>query len=312
MERPAGRGDHARMSATDVFELDPRAGKLLGDALQRAGFRFTPLQHAIFQARGEEVVVSLYASGRLVVQGRGTESFRARFRAGRTPRGAPGAHGGDDLPPAAGAMGSDEAGKGDTFGPLVVAAVALDEAGAAEALQAGIADSKALTDARVRALAAHFGERLPHELRVLPPPEYMAAWIAAGRNVNKLLTRLHVECLTALRARCDATVAVVDRFAADSPVKRELASRAPGLRVVEVPRAERHPATAAASVLARAAFLDGMEALEQEWAVDLPLGSGTPVAPALRRWAEVHGKDTLGRVAKLHFKNVQTFLTDGR
>ncbi|MDA1259297.1 MAG: ribonuclease HIII [Planctomycetota bacterium] len=300
------------MSATLVFELDAKAGEALGAALRRASFRFTPLRHALFQARGEGVVVSLYASGRLVVQGRDAEAFHTRFLGDRAPRTAAAAPGGDDLPPAAGAMGSDEAGKGDTFGPLVVAAVALDEATAVEAQKAGIADSKALTDTRVRALAEHFSTRLPHEIRVLPPVEYHAAWVAAGRNVNKLLTRLHVECLVALRARSGAAVAVVDRFAADSPVRRELARLAPGLRVVEVPRAERHAATAAASVLARAAFLDGMDALEREWAVDLPLGSGDPVGPALRLWAEVHGKDTLGRVAKLHFKNVQKFINDGR
>lgn len=299
------------MSATLVFDLDARAGRLLGDALHRAGFRFAPLQHAQFQARGEGVVVSLYASGRLVVQGRDAEAFRVRFLGAAAPRGAALADAGE-LPPAADSLGSDEAGKGDTFGPLAVAAVALDAAAAEQVREAGVADSKALADARVRVLAARLVEQLPHELRVLAPPDYNAAWAAAGHNVNRLLARLHAECLTALRERTGAAVAVVDRFAADQPVRRALADLAPGLRVVEVPRAERHPATAAASVLARAAFLDGVAELEREWAVELPLGSGAPVAPALRRWEEIHGRATLGRVAKLHFKNVQAFLADGR
>lgn len=300
------------MTATRVFELDERAGKLLGDALQRAGFRFSPLQHARFQARGEGVVVSLYASGKLVVQGKDAEAFRARFLAGAKERGAAGAEGDGGLPPPAGSMGSDEAGKGDTFGPLAVAAVALDAAAVEEVRAAGVADSKTLTDARVKLLAARFADRLPHELRLLDPPAYHAAWTKAGRNVNKLLTALHADCLAALRARTGAKVAVVDRFAADSPVGKALAKSAPGLRVVEVPRAERHLATAAASVLARAAFLEGLAALEREWAVDLPLGSGAPVPPALREWEKIHGKATLGRVAKLHFKNVQAFLSDER
>lgn len=300
------------MSVTRVFVLDPRAGRLLADALQRAGFRFTPLRHALFQARGDGVVASLYASGKLVVQGGDADAFSARFLPGRAPHTAADAARNAELPPAAGAMGSDEAGKGDTFGPLVVAAVALDEETAAEVEQAGVADSKSLTDARVRALAGHFAPKLPHEIRVLQPPQYAEAWAAAGRNVNKLLTELHVDCLAALRRRCGAQIAVVDRFSAESPVQQQLARVSPGLRVVEVPRAERHAATAAASVLARAAFLDGIESLEQEWAVELPLGSGDPVRPALRRWAEIHGKATLGRVAKLHFKNVQQFLHDER
>lgn len=295
--------------ATHVFELDLRAAKLLGDALAAAGFRFGPLAHAQWQARGEGVVASLYRSGRLVVQGRGAQDFCERFLRGRAPRAAAQT---DDLPPAAGAMGSDEAGKGDTFGPLCVAAVALDEAAARELAEAGVADSKTLADERVRALAAHFGERLPHERRTLSPPQYNAAWLAAGRNVNALLTGLHAECLAALRARGGGAVAVVDRFAASEPVSAALRRSAPGLRVVEVPRAERHLAVAAASVLARADFLDGLAALSDHWAVDLPAGSGTPVPSALRRFAEIHGRDRLGEVAKLHFRNVQRFLDDAR
>ncbi len=300
------------MSATLVFELDPRAGRLLEQALNAAGFRFTSLRHAQFQARGDGVVASLYASGRLVVQGKDAEAFRQRFLHGMATRGAAPAEGDSELPPAAGAMGSDEAGKGDTFGPLVVAAVALDAEGALAAQAAGVTDSKALSDARVRALAGRFEAHLPHEIRILTPPEYNAAWQAAGRNVNRLLAQVHAECLAALRTRTGCAVAVVDRFASDSPVSAALARLAPGLRVVEVPRAERHLATAAASVLARAAFIDGVADLEREWAVDLPLGSGSPVGPALRRWAEIHGKDTLDRVAKTHFKNVQSFIHDGR
>lgn len=298
-------------SATLVFELDPRGAKLLGDALTAAGFRFGPLAHAHWQARGEGVVASLYKSGKLVVQGRDAGAFSARFLQHAAPRGAGAAEAGD-LPPAANSLGSDEAGKGDTFGPLCVVAVAVDAAAADELARAGVADSKTLSDARVLALAEHFRARLPHEERILPPPLYNAAWAAAGRNVNKLLARLHVECLTALHERTGFSVAVVDRFAAESPVRAALAKCAPRLRVTEVPRAERHLATAAASVLARAAFVEGVAQLEERAATDLPLGSGAPVGPALRRYVEIHGRDALGAVAKLHFKNVQSFLHDDR
>ncbi len=297
-------------SATLVFAMDPRGAKVLGDALTAAGFRFGSLAHAQWQARGEGVVASLYNSGKLVVQGPGAEAFRARFlQMGIAVAGK--SHPGDaELPPAANSLGSDEAGKGDTFGPLCVVAVAVDAAAAEELARAGVADSKTLSDARVLALAEHFAARLPHEARVLQPAEYNAAWAAAGRNVNKLLAQLHVDCLTQLHERTGFTIAVVDRFAAESPVRAALAKRAPKLRVTEVPRAERHLATAAASVLARAAFVEGVGKLEQFAATDLPLGSGSPVGPALRRYVEIHGVAALGQVAKLHFKNVQRFIQD--
>lgn len=293
--------------ATLVFELDPRAAKLLGDALTAAGFRFGPLAHAQWQARGEDVIASLYKSGKLVVQGRAADAFSARYLQHRAPRQGK-VEASADLPPAAGSLGSDEAGKGDTFGPLCVVAVAVDADAADELARAGVADSKTLTDARVLTLAEHFGERLPSEARILQPPEYNAAWAAAGHNVNKLLTKLHAECLSALHARTGHAVAVVDRFSAESPVRAALAKSAPRLRVTEVPRGERHLAVAAASVLARAAFLAGIAQLEERAATDLPLGSGTPIAPALRRYVEIHGVAGLGLVAKLHFKNVQRFI----
>jgi ribonuclease HIII len=295
--------------ATLVFELDPRGAKVLGDSLAAAGFRFGPLAHAQWQARGEGVIASLYKSGKLVVQGREADGFSARFLQHCAPRTAKAAAS-DDLPAAANSLGSDEAGKGDTFGPLCVVAVAVDASAADELARAGVADSKTLTDARVLTLAEHFGARLPSEARILQPPEYNAAWAAAGRNVNKLLTKLHAECLSVLQARTGHLVAVVDRFSAESPVRAALARTSPKLRVTEVPRGERHLAVAAASVLARAAFLEGIAQLEERAATDLPLGSGTPIAPALRRYVEIHGVAGLGQVAKLHFKNVQRFIQD--
>ncbi|MBC8329341.1 MAG: hypothetical protein H8E31_11405 [Planctomycetes bacterium] len=72
-----------------------------------------------------------------------------------------------------------------------------------------------------------------------------------------------------------------------------------------IPRAEVRPAVAGASILARDRFLEDLERLSEMMAVDLPRGSGAPVPPALRRFLEIHGPEQLGRVAKLHFKNVQ-------
>ncbi|MFQ5750161.1 MAG: hypothetical protein ACE5H3_12010, partial [Planctomycetota bacterium] len=114
---------------------------------------------------------------------------------------------------------------------------------------------------------------------------------------------LNAEVLTALWKRTGIGVAVVDRFARGKPLTKHFAGR--GLKVFEVPHAERHAAVAAASVLARDRFLESMHGLEETWAVDLPLGSGAPVEKALRRFLQIHGPGKLGQAAKLHFKNVR-------
>ncbi len=296
-------------ASTQVFQLSRQEGQRLAQALRQAQFEFRPLQHAEFQARGEGVVVSLYKSGKLVVQGKDAAAFQVRFLPS-----APAAKAKESskekssLPQFAQSLGSDEAGKGDTFGSLVVAAVALP-ADKVEILQASkVADSKALEDQTVRALAPWLQGQLDWEVCSLLPDEYNQRWQQAGRNVNKLLCQLHVQCLERLQQRSGFTLAVVDRFAPSCPVQKRFTQSNPQLKVVEIPRAEAHLAVAAASVLARHQFLCDMDQLSSLWALTLPRGSGQPVGPALRRFVQIHGVEKLGAVAKLHFKNVQNFL----
>ena len=302
---------------TEVFRYPPARAEALRRALADAGFEERPLAHAFFQARGEGVVASLYRSGKLVVQGKGVDGFAARFLGGAMPepskksadRGAS-ASTSTSGPEACAALGpdrlgSDEAGKGDSFGGLTVAAVAVSQGQRAELIEAGVTDSKALSDQRVRVLAPLIREHYPFAERSLSPAAYNEAHREAGSNVNTLLTRLHTEVLLSLYEETRMEAAVVDRFSPREPVRHALAEQAAGLQVIEIPRAEAEAAVAAASVLAREAFLVQMEALRDQWACDLPLGSGAPVPPALRRFLKLHGRAELGQVAKLHFANVK-------
>ncbi len=293
-----------------VHLLAPDEAAALRRRLDEAGFAFRRVPHASFSARGEDVVVTYYPKRRkLLVQGKGADAFAARFLGGRTAAPPPtDADAGRAAAVALPALGSDEAGKGDTFGPLVVCAAAVDESVAAELTEAGVVDSKRLADRRVHQLAAWFAPKVPHEVRVLDPAEYAARREAAGGNVNHLLCELHADALRALHRRTGIARAVVDRFASGSPVSRAL--RGDGLEVTEVPRAEAHPAVAAASVLARSRFLDALQRLSEEAAVELPKGSGAPTRRALRDLLALHGPDGLGRFAKTHFTNVRRALDE--
>lgn len=299
-------------SATLVFQLNTMESKRLSEALSHAGYEFRSLQHADFQARGEGVVVSLYRSGKLVVQGRNAEAWQVRFlgekKAAPPKKEKETSAGRPALPEAANSLGSDEAGKGDTFGSLVVAAVAVPSGLVEELQRTKVADSKTIDDTRIRALAGWIRDHADFEERSLMPEQYNRAWVDAGRNVNRLLTRLHFECLQELQKRTSFQNIVVDRFAPSCPVGTCLHSWNPGLDVVEVPRAEQHLAVAAASVLARDRFLQDLEELSSQWAQDLPRGSGGPVPPALREFHSHHGGEDFHKVTKLHFKNVQAFL----
>jgi ribonuclease HIII len=78
-----------------------------------------------------------------------------------------------------------------------------------------------------------------------------------------------------------------------------------GLELHQRTKAEREPVVAAASILARNLFLEGLKKLSEEFAVDLHKGAGEPTDRAAREFVRLHGRAALGRVAKLHFKNTQ-------
>ena len=299
---------------TLVFQLSPARAEPLRRRLGDAGYEERRLAHAFFQARGEGVTVSFYRSGKVVVQGKGAEGFALRHLDGATPKAAKTKK--EKTSPSSTLagfskqthLGSDEAGKGDSFGGLTVAAVVVESEQLAELAEAGVTDSKALTDQRVRVLAPWLRERYPYAERVLAPAEYNAAHAASGANVNTLLARLHQEVLQELAPQFSGESVYVDRFSPREPVRAGLEKSQESWQVTELPRAERIPAVAAASVLARESFLVQMEELREAWAVDLPLGSGAPVPPAMRRFLAVHGPSQAGQVAKLHFSNVQRLL----
>ena len=294
---------------TRVYSVTEAQAEDIFNSLTRAGWEFRPLLHATFQAKGDGFVVSCYLSGKLVVQGKRVDFFEQTYLSSQVM-----AHGNPSARiktkeqeykvPRGDSLGSDEAGKGDTFGGLVVCAVAVAESQWELLQAAGIDDSKALTDKRMKTLAPWLMETVDSEIIILTPSQYNEGHFNNGKNVNKLLTQLHADVLQKLSERTTYNMAIVDRFGSNLPVNKELVRRKLPLSVYEVPRAEAYVPVAAASILARVAFVDSMKALEETWGLDIPLGSGAPIPSALRRFLQIHGKEKLSEVAKVHFQNL--------
>lgn len=195
-------------------------------------------------------------------------------------------------------IGSDECGKGDYFGPLVVAGVRL-EAGQAQSLRAsGVRDSKTLSDEACVRIGGALRAVYPHAIARLDPPEYNALHRKAGQ-LNDMLADMHARVIRELQQ--PGIRVLVDQFAPASVMQKKLAGV--DVRLEQRPRAESEPAVAAASVIAREEFLLALRALSEEYVVDLHKGAGEPVDRAGRNFVALHGKEALGRVAKLHFKN---------
>lgn len=285
--------------STLVLNLTPREQDRFHVRLQAGEFEFRSVAHARFSVRGEGIVATLYESGKLVIQGRNADAFVARFLEAPAADSAAG-EGAPACAESLPTVGSDEAGKGDYFGPLVVAAVKLEAEDAERLARGGSLDSKQISDERVAQLAPAFQERFEHAVELLEPPEYNREH-ARRRNLNPMLADLHAQAIRRLAVPGDRVV--IDRFAREELMEGCLADL--DVRLEQFPRAERVPAVGAASVIARHVFLQRMRELSLEHAIDLHKGAGAPTDAAGRRFVKLHGVEALELVAKLHFKNTR-------
>jgi ribonuclease HIII len=202
-------------------------------------------------------------------------------------------------------IGSDESGKGDYFGPLVVAAVAVTSANWRVLVELGVQDSKNLTDARARSLADEIRGAFANEVITVMPRRYNELW-ASMRNVNRLLAWAHARAIENVIARApDATAAVADQFGDEALIRDALFEHGRRVRLVQMHRAERDPAVAAASILARAEFLRRLGQLGRDAGVRLPKGAGPAVDAVARAIASSRGAGALDPLAKTHFKTTK-------
>jgi ribonuclease HIII len=199
-------------------------------------------------------------------------------------------------------IGTDESGKGDFFGPLVVAAVYVTPEDAVELAAAGIRDCKLLSDTAVLAKGEHILKNTISALVVLPPEEYNARY-AEVRNLNKLLAWCHAQAIEDILNKVDCEHVLTDQFGDRRLIEHELVERRKSIILEQRPRAEENIAVAAASVLARAKFLDVLRELSEEYGVTFPKGASSQVDAAARDFVHAFGKSELRKVAKLHFKN---------
>lgn len=207
--------------------------------------------------------------------------------------------------------GSDESGKGDFFGSLVVAAVVVDNTTADRLRAAGVKDCKLLTDKKILELEDIIkASVVDYSVLELKPRVYNLRYeqvAAQGGKLNQLLGYGHVAALSrVLEKHEDCHSALIDQFTTSMVNIRALKQRFPQCDVRQQPKAESNLAVAAASVLARAQFLHTMAALAAEAGVqELPKGGGAQATACARELAAKYGKEALRNYVKLHFANYQ-------
>lgn len=204
-------------------------------------------------------------------------------------------------------IGVDESGKGDFFGPLVVAACLASDDEIPDLLAMGVRDSKKIAEKKLLSIDDVLRNQYCHALVVVPPEEYNRRYNTI-RNLNKLLASCHAEAITACLKQGEADFAVSDKFGKDERLVTAMFDIQCTLPLRQVVRGESIAQVAAASIIARAEFVRQMSQLSSEAGVELPKGAAPHVDSAGRKVVALHGPSMLEKVAKIHFKNYQRAL----
>jgi ribonuclease HIII len=283
--------------------------------LEELGFEFSPKEYTLFFAQKNKLSVAVYEKGpKVLVQGRGVEEF-VQFELepkilGEANLGYEEVHSPKMFEPH---LGVDESGKGDFFGPLVISGVYVDSAIARKLLDAGVQDSKRIgSDARIRALAQTIRKTTGGlaETVLIGPQRYNELYEKFG-NLNKLLAWGHARVIeNLLEKKPDCPRSLSDQFADARVVEQSLLRHGRKINIEQRTRAESDVAVAAASILAREAFINWLERRGKELGLRLDRGASASVKEIAKKLVETNGAQALREVAKVHFRTAHEIAPD--
>jgi ribonuclease HIII len=279
--------------------------------LRSHGFEFREVPYARFAAAKPDLNAVFYESGKLVLQGKGTQEFiefvlepeilkeaKLGYETVLNP---------ELLAPR---LGVDESGKGDFFGPMCIAGVYVNERVIKSWEDAGIQDSKRISsDKRIRELADLIRDTPGCVTSVVPVGnEAYNRLYAKMRSVNTLLAWGHARVIENLMGQKLRMVpppvrAISDQFASNKEtVAKALMGLGRQVELVQRHKAEEDIAVAAASILARNEFVTRLGELGKKYEMELPKGASAAVDKAAAEFVARYGAENLGKVAKMHFR----------
>lgn len=287
------------LTATQAEELRP--------ILRANGFEFVEKDWTIYAAKKGKLNVAVYEKGpKILVQGKETEEF-VQFILEPMVLGVAELGNEEVINPKMFEphFGIDESGKGDFFGPLVIAGAYVDKAIAKQWLDEGIQDSKAIkSDAKIRKLAnmIRSTKGAAWEVVSIGPSKYNEMY-ESFRNLNKLLAWGHVKAIEELtKVKPDCPRALSDQFANPRELNSALEAKGLTIDLEQRTKAESDIAVAAASILARERFIDWLAQKSEELDTNLPRGAGLKVQELVKELRTKRGFEFLGTVGKTHFR----------
>ncbi len=279
----------------------------LKEDLSKMGFAFSKPSYTLFSAKKKGIICMFYESGKFTVQGKEKDHFIEFYLEPEIMKNFSYTH-----PEAfvnyTARIGVDEAGKGDFFGPLCVASVYADEEKIKELLALGVKDSKTFSDKKILEIGKKLKDRFAHTLLRIFPEKYNELYLRF-KNLNSLLGWAHATVIEKLVLQTKCSNIIIDQFANESVVKKAVEKKKISIHLSQRHRAEEDIVVAAASILARYGFLEGMKVLSDEIDMLLPKGASKKVIETGEKIVSRHGPQILEKVAKIHFKTHGEIIT---
>ena len=295
-----------------TVKLSPAQMDETARILREGNYRMRKVEHTLAAAEGEDCQIAVYKSGKCLVQGKGAADW-ITFVLEPQVLGEARLGYEDVLNPEANAphMGIDESGKGDFFGPMVIAAAYVDEAIAKDLKALNVRDSKTITtDKAALDLAKKIRERLGDRFALVSigPAAYNRLYTTMN-SVNRILAWGHARAIENLLEKVpNCPRALSDQFGPEQQIQRALQQKGRKIKLEQRHKAESDIAVAAASILARAGFLLALAKLGEKYAVKLPKGASEQVKAAAGELVKKHGGAALLETAKCHFKTTDDVL----
>lgn len=267
------------------------------------GASIMPQQNAIWRAKSPKYSAIFYNTGKFLIQGSEVadianklESYLGLDSVQNTPSKA-----NETLSVPYPHIGVDESGKGDFFGPLVIASVLVEENVLPILEKAGIKDCKKVDDKNINKLAAVIKNNCLFSVITINPAKYNELY-AKLRNLNHLLAWGHARAIENILEKKECGYALSDKFGDEKLIQNALLKLGKNIKLEQKCKAESDVAVAAASIIARAHFLSGLAEISVKYGVEIPKGASDKVVQTAKLIRDKYSKDELKNAVKTHFK----------
>lgn len=286
-------------------KFDVNLQNKLKDFFQEDGAEFVSQQHAFWRAKTKDYSATFYNTGKFLVQGANISDTVDKIEkylnisSGFEDDGS-----GNISKTPIKRIGVDESGKGDFFGPLVIAGVLVDESNIELFKKAGVKDCKMVDDKNINKLSALIKNNSVFSIVTVSPAKYNELY-SKLKNLNLLLAWGHARAIENILEKADCSYALSDKFGDEKLIKNALLKRGQNIHLEQRCKAESDVAVAAASIIARAQFLKSISEISTKYGVEIPKGANDKVISAARIISEKYSKSELINTSKIHFKTYE-------